>query len=373
MFKVLADKHGYLHMVRVYSGELKANSRIYNSTLDKKENAAQLWQVQADSRRQIDRVEAGDIVGVIGLRDSATGDTLCDAKRPIRLPAIIFPETVISMAIEPETSAERKKLAERLELLKRQDPTFRAIESEETGQTLISGMGELHLEIIKNRLLRDFNLNVKVHNPRVSYRESIAKAVEVTGECHRQVAGQATFGKVRIRMAPEAGGEVVTVAPGASEEITPEFLSVVVDSLKDRCQGGGNFGNPLMDLKITVLGGETHELESTDVSFRIAAVDAFDKALRAAGAVLMEPVMKLEISTPEEFMGEFVADLQQRRATITRTDTRGSLTVINAEAPLAELFGYSSAMRSLSQGRASSSMQPLRYGPAPKEFLDRFM
>ena len=219
VFKILADKHGDLSYVRVYSGKLAANTRAYNPGKDKKENVSQLWHIQADRREQVPEVEAGDIVGIIGLRNSITGDTLCDAKQPILLESILFPETVISMAIEPESSAERKKLHDTLEMLKRQDPTFRARESEETGQTLISGMGELHLEVIKHRLLRDFKLNVRVHKPRVSYRESVKSAVEVTGECRRQQAGQNLFAKVAIRMEPNPQGErlqcpVSIVAPG---------------------------------------------------------------------------------------------------------------------------------------------------------------
>jgi elongation factor G len=373
VFKIVAEKHGDLHFVRVYSGSLNANSRVYNPGKDKKENVPQLWHVQASRREQVDHVEAGDIVGIIGLRHSITGDTLCEPKQPILLETIKFPDTVVSMAIEPETSAERKKLADRLEMLKRQDPTFRAVESEETGQTLISGMGELHLEIIKNKLLRDFNLNVKVHKPRVSYKETIERAVDVTGECHRQMAGQSLFAKVRIRLEPYDAGELVTLGGNAAAQIPAEFLNPTIEALKEQTQGGGQLGHPLVKVKLTVLGGEVHATESTEVAFRIAAADAFSKALRAAGIVLLEPVMKLEINTPEEYLGELVADLQQRRGMITRTDIRGRNTVITAEAPLANLFGYSSAMRSLSQGMASSTMEPSHYGPAPAEVLESFM
>ncbi len=373
VFKIVADKHGDWYFVRVYSGELKANSRVYNPGKDKKENVPQLWHVQASRREQVDRVEAGDIVVVIGLRHSSTGDTLSDPRHPIILESITFPDTVISMAIEPETSADRKKLADVLELLKRQDQTFLASESQETGQTLISGMGELHLEIIKNRLLRDFKLKVKVHKPRVSYKETVERAVEVTGECHRQLAGQSLFAKLRIRLEPYETGEMATLGEKAAEQLPGEFLSAALEALNEQIQGGGVLGNPLVQVKVTALGGQTHETESTDVAFRIAAADAFNKALREAGIVLLEPIMKLEINTPEEFMGELVADLQQRRAMITRTEPRGRNTVIKAEAALASLFGYSSAMRSLSQGMATSTMEPSHYGPAPPEVLESFL
>ncbi|HEX7448440.1 MAG TPA: elongation factor G [Pirellulales bacterium] len=374
VFKVQADRHGDLHYVRVYSGVLSANTRAYNPGKDKKENVAQLWHVQASRKEQIDRVGPGDIVGIIGLRHSVTGDTLCDAKQPILLETIQFPETVISMAIEPETSAERKKLADTLEMLKRQDPTFRAATSEETGQTLISGMGELHLEVIKHRLLRDFNLNVKVKKPQVSYRETVKSSVEATGECNQMVAGQQLFARVKIRLEPHDSGErAVSVLPGGGAGIPPEFLSAVLDALMQEAEGGGSLGYPLMKVRITTLGGETSETGSNEIAFRRAAADAFRRGLQQAGIVLLEPIMKLDITTPEEHLGDIVADLQQRRSVITHTQARGRNTVIEAEAPLANLFGYSSAIRSLSQGRAACSMEPTAYGPAPEEVLRAFM
>jgi len=375
VFKIDADKHGDLHYLRVYSGELKAGSRAYNPTKDKKENIPQLWHIQADRREQVPSVTAGDIVGVIGLRHTITGDTLCDPQHPIVLETIQFPETVISMAIEPESSTERKKLGDVLEMMKRQDPTFRAQENEETGQTLISGMGELHLEVIKHRLLRDYNLDVRVHKPRVSYRETVEHAAEVTGECHRQQAGQTLFAKVRIKIEPfekAAVPVVVSVASGVSETLPEAYLTAVLDVLNEQGQGGGMFGCPMMKVKITVLGGETHETDSNEVAFRMAAADAFNKGLKAAGTVLLEPIMRLDIVVPEENLGDFISDLQQRRAVITHTQARGRNTTIEAEAPLANLFGYSSAMRGLSQGRATASMEPAAYGPAPPEVVQGF-
>jgi elongation factor G len=372
VFKIEAARHGDLYFVRIYSGELKQNSRVLNPGKDKKENVSQLWHIQSDRREQVDRVEAGDIVGIIGLRASVTGDTICDTQHPILLETIRFPETVISMSIEAESTAERKKLADTLEMMKRQDPTFRAQESTETGQTIISGMGELHLEVIRHRLLRDFGLNVRVHKPRVSYRETIERAVEVTGQCHRQQAGQTLFAEVRLRAEPWPDGEQPVTfgeGPKASEELGDSFLSIVREVLADQSIGGGSLGYPLMKVKLTILGGAVHEGESTDIAFRLAAADAFQKALREAGIVLLEPIMRLEITTPEEHLGDFVSDLQQRRALITQTEHRGKMAVIEAQAPLANLFGYSGAMRGLSQGRASCSMEPSAYGPAPAEVL----
>ncbi|NQT36005.1 MAG: elongation factor G [Planctomycetes bacterium] len=374
LFKIQADRHGDLHYVRVYSGQLKANSRVYNPGKDKKENVPQLWRIQADRREQVQSVEAGDIIGIIGLRHSVTGDTLCDPRQPILLETISFPETVISMAIEPESSDERKKLSAALDMMRRQDPTFCARENEETGQTLISGMGELHLEVIKHRLLRDYKLDVRVHTPRVSYRETVETAVEETGECRRVLAGAAHFARLRIRMEPfSEGTKPVTVLTACGDSLPGPFLTAARETLAERADGGGMLGFPLTHAKITILGGETHETESNELAFRMAAADGFERCLRAAGIALLEPVMRLEVTTPEECMGEIVSDLQQRRAMITRTENRGRNTVIAAKAPLANLFGYAGAMRGLSQGRATCTMEPSSYGPAPPEVLERFL
>jgi elongation factor G len=377
VFKVLPAKTGDLYWIRVYSGTLKANSRMLCPGKDKKENVAQLWQIHAtkkDRDGQIDEIGFGDIVGVIGPRFAITGDTLCDPKAPIELESITFPETVLEMAIEPESTAERKKLADTLEMLKRQDPTFKAKENEETGQTLIGGMGELHLEVIKNRLLRDYNLDVKVHKPRVSYRETIEKRVEVVGECHRQIAGQQLFAKVKVRMEPSSDDTQVEIINQIDSEALPaEFIQAALAELKGRSEGGGPIGSfPLTQLKVTLLEGEMNVEQSNETAFTIAAADAFEEALKSAGPVLLEPIMKLSITTPDEYYGEFIGDLAQRRAKIVETDNRGGISVIEAHAPLAELFGYSGAMRSLSQGRAGASMEPLEYAAAPPEIASSF-
>lgn len=373
VFKVQADRHGDLHYVRIYSGELKAQSRVYNPGKDKKENVPQLWRIQSDRRQQLAQASTGEIVGMVGLRHSITGDTLCDPRHPILLEAILFPETVISMAVEPETSVERKKLAAALDMMRRQDPTFRTQENEETGQTLISGMGELHLEVIKHRLLRDFKLNVRFHKPRVSYRETIETAVELVGECRRQVAGQTLFARLRVRMEPDAEATQPVVLANCGASLPEPFLAAAVEVLSERSRGGGSLGFPLMHVKISILGGEFREQESTELAFRLAAADAFERGLREAGIRLLEPIMRLEVATPEENYGEIVGDLQHRRAVITRTHRRGKLTIIEAQAPLANLFGYASAMRSLTQGRATCTMEPHSYGPAPPEVLQSFL
>ena len=369
VFKVLPAKTGDVSWVRVYSGELKANTRVLNPGKEKKDNVSQLWQIHATKREhQIDSVTCGDIVGVIGLRHSITGDTICDTRDPVLLESIRFPETVISMAVEPETTGERKKLDDTLELLLRQDPTV-SVKTSESGQTLLSGMGELHLEIIKNRLLRDFNLDIKFHKPQVSYRESIEHTVEITGECHRQIAGQQLFAKLQIRLEPLESDEqtppVINRCPPGT--IPQELLDAALEELRSLSLGGGLIGFPLMKLRVMVLGGEASDESSDAVAFRIAANDGFERGLRQATPVLLEPIMKLDITTPEEYLGDIVSDLQQRRAIIAKTENRGSSTVIEAHAPLRELFGYSSAIRSLSQGRAGASMEPLNYAAAPPE------
>ncbi len=377
VFKILPAKTGDLYWIRVYSGSLKSNSRVFCPSKDKKENAAQLWQLHATKKErdgQIDEAACGEIVGIIGPRFAVTGDTLCDQKAPILLESIEFPATVIEMAIEPESTGDRTKLAEVLELLKKQDPTFKGEENEDTGQTLIAGMGELHLEVIKNRLLRDFNLNVKVHRPRVSYRETISQAVEVVGSCEREVEGKKLFAKLKIRMEPDEKVETgVAIRSKLTVDSMPmEMVQSVKDEIKARGEGGGAIGSfPLAKMRITLIGAEANE-DSTPMAFSMAAGDAFEKALKKAAPILLEPIMKLTITTPEDYYGEFVSDLAQRRAQIISTDTRLGTTTIVANAPLAELFGYSSAMRSLSQGRAGSSMEPLEYAPAPPEVANGF-
>ena len=378
VFKILPAKTGDLYWVRIYSGELTGNSRVYCSGQDKKENVAQLWQIHAtrkDRDGQIESVGTGEIVGLIGPRFAVTGDTLCDQKSPILLESIEFPETVIEMAIEPESTAERTKLADVLELLKRQDPTFKAKENEDTGQTLISGMGELHLEVIKNRLLRDFNLDVKVHKPRVSYRETISQKVEVTGQCNRLVNGQQMFARVKLRMEPdenvESGVNILSFLP--VDSMPMEMVQIVKDEVKARGEGGGAIGSfPLTKIKVTLVDAEATE-ESTPMAFSIAAGEAFEAALQKAVPMLLEPVMKLTVMTPEEYYGDFVSDLAQRRAQIVSTDTNVGFTKIVAHAPLEELLSYSNTMRSLSQGRAGSSMEPLAYLEAPEEVKKRFL
>jgi len=375
VFKVLAEKHGDLDFVRIYSGTLKAGSRAWNPLKQKKENIAQIWRVQADRREQIPEAAAGDIVGVVGPRASVTGDTLCDAAAPIVLETITFPETVISMAIEPETSLERKKLSEALEMMKRQDPTFRALESEETGQTLISGMGELHLEVIRHRLEREFNLRCRVHKPRVSYKETIGRPVTVAGTIERQAGAQALQATVTLRAEPVDDQGAVTVEQGwfPEADALATLAATMTQSVRESAERGGLKGCPLWAVRITVLESPVPEPFPSDVAVRMAAAEAVERMLAEAGTVLLEPLMKVEVTVPQEHLGDVINDLQQRRGMITATEVRGGVTVLTAETPLASMFGYSAAVRSVSQGRASFTMQPLRYGPAPAETAEAFL
>jgi elongation factor G len=379
VFKILPAKTGDHYWIRVYSGRLEANSRVLCPNRDKKENIAQLWQIHATKREregQVQVLECGDIACAIGPRDAITGDTLCDTREMIELPSIQFAQAVISMAIEPENTAERKKLAEVLEMLKRQDPTFRAQENSESGQTLISGMGELHLDVVKNRLVRDFHLNVKFYKPRVSYRETIGEKVVVEGSCNRVVGSQQMFAKLKLGFEPleDRSAEVIVLDSSPPDRVLPENLrQAVLEELRNRAAGGGLIGSfPLSGIRIRLLASELAEAGSDEVAFRIAANDGFDEGLKQGGAMLLEPLMKMEIITPDDYMGEIVGDLQQRRAIIEKTENRGAATIIMAQAPLKELFGYSSAIRSLSQGRAGCSMEPCGYQEAPAADADAF-
>ncbi len=373
VFKIQSDAHGDLCFVRVYSGVIKSRSRVLNPRLGKKELVSQVWHIQADRREKIDAesAEAGEIVGLTGPKDVVTGDTLCDGQHPVLLESIAFPEPVISMAVEPESSAERKKLADALQLLARQDPTFRARINEETGQTLISGMGELHLEVIRHRLERDLKLNVRVHRPRVSYRETIRTAQETQGSFNRSSGGSQQYAKITLRLEPFRGDEPITLVNKLKPGVVPrELEELLMQTIGDEARGGGELGYPLMHVKITLIDADYNESEGTEVALQAAAMDAVRKGMHDAGVVLLEPIMKLEVVVPDEFLGNIHQDLNIRRATIVGTEQRGDLQVITAEAPLSQMFGYSTQIRSLSQGRASYSMEPLKYDEAPAEVLD---
>jgi elongation factor G len=376
VFKIQADKHADLCWVRVYSGVLKSGSRLLNPRTGKKELISQLWHIQADAREKLetDLVGPGGIAGVIGPKDVVTGDTLCDQKHGIFLESIVFPETVISVAVEPETGDDRKKLEEALQRLAKQDPTFRAKVSEETGQTIISGMGELHLEVLQKRLARDFNLNVKVHKPRVSYRETVRSQAMAEGEFHRAVQGTIQRFGVKVRVEPFEGKEPITVASILKPDALPvDVARLLNQSVYEAAQAGGIVGYPLMHVKFTVLHVDYVEGESTEEAIRSAVSQAVYNTLGKADVGLLEPIMKIEVVTPAEFLGNIQADLNQRHARIMGAEPRDHLTALEAEAALSRMFGYSTQVRSLSQGRASYSMEPLKYDFAPQSVMDEMM
>lgn len=369
VFKIQSDNHGDLYFARVYSGVLKGNSRLLNPRTRKKELVTQLWHIQSDSREKVDEVFAGDICGIVGPKDTATGDTLCDPQKTIVLEKIRFPETVISVAIEPDSSADRKKLVEVLDKLQRQDPTFTANTDAETGQTIVSGMGELHLEVVRHRMERDFNMKVKVHKPRVSFREKLKSSKTIDTQFSITTpAATLAFGLQILAEEDSSGEAPVEVGYKLKPGLMPEGLvKVMMESLRDEANGGGKFGYPLMDLRLTVTKIDFRELESTETAIRSAVAQAFGKLLNEGSMVVMEPVMALEVVTPEEFLGNVQSDLNARRALIVDSDRRGDLCVLKAEVPLTEMFGYSTQIRGISQGRASYSMEPCRYAECPPD------
>ena len=374
-FKIVADKHGDLYFVRVYSGTLKDGSRLLNPRTGKKELVNQIWRVQADSRTKIDSCGPGSIVGVVGPKEAVTGDTLCDQAQPIVLESIRFPETVISMAVEPESSGDRKKLEDTMVRLARQDPTFDARVNPETGQTIVSGMGELHLEVIRNRMEREFNLKVRVHKPRVSYRETVKAGPPIAGrgEFDRPLPeGAVDHAEVAVTLERFDAGEdgpPVTFATTLPHDFPKAALEIVKQSALDEARGGGVVGYPLSGVKLTVTSVKHVPGTTSDTALSAASARAVRDCLAEEDCVLLEPKMKLEVVTPGEFLGNIQADLQSRRAMITGTEPRGDLTVIDAEVALARMFGYSTQVRSLSQGRASYSMELLKYDAAPPEVL----
>jgi len=366
LFKIVADKHNDLYFMRVYSGTIKSGSRMVNPRTGKKEFITRLWHIQADSREKIDQdsAQAGEIVGVVGIKDSVTGDTLCDVKSQIILEQITFPETVISMAVEPETSGDKDKVEQVLGRLGLQDPTFAASIDQDSGQTIISGMGELHLEVLKNRMEREFNLQIRVHKPRVTYKETISSAISVDGTFDKETSTGPNFAAVKLRLAPAA--EVIGV--DVSSEIDLRDLpaihrEVLMSAVRDEAQTGIQ-GFSMTQLKVFITDFQHRAGVTNETAIYAAVGEAFQSALRTAESVVLEPIMKLEITCPDDSTGPIQSDLNSRRAIVTGTEIRGDLHIIEAEAPLAKMFGYSSTVRSQSQGRASFTMEPLRYSPA---------
>lgn len=369
VFKVIADKPMDLYFVRVYCGTLKAGSRILNATRERKENVSRMFRVFAKRREQLAEALAGDIVAVVGLKDALTGDTLCDPKAPVILEKIEFPETVISMAIEPKSSADRDKLGEALRALSRQDPTFAAHIDAETGQTLISGMGELHLEVLTHRLTRDMNVSVNVGKPRVSYRETVTGKAEAEGRFIRQTGGRGQFAVAKVAVEPyepaEGEPQVRFLNHIRGGAISASYAAAVEAGVMDSARSGIIAGFPVIHVQVTLLDGKEHDVDSSELAFENAGRIAFQEAVQKAQPALMEPIMRLELTTPEVYFGAVTGDLNSRRAIITHTELRGDRRVIQAQVPLREMVGYATVLRSLTQGRAGWSMEPYQYVVAP--------
>jgi elongation factor G len=369
VFKIITDKHADLYFLRVYSGTLKANSRVWNAGRQLKEFASKLYHIHADPRHrdELPTAPAGDIVAIIGPRESITGDTLCDPQHPIVLEQIKFAEAVVSQSVEPILSADKDKLIEVLNRLKREDPTFTYRVDPDTGQTLMNGMGLLHLEVKRHRMERDDRLKIKVSKPRVSFRETLKRPVKIEGECVKQAGTTGLFAKVTVAFEPTRGtaAEVVNAIP--PEALPAELVAAAEQGIRGALLSG-NLGYPVIEVKATLLSGVLDEQLSNDIAFQAAGADAVNKALRD-NMVLLEPEMYVEVTVPEEYLGPVTADLNQRRAEITGMNTRGKLSVIEANVPLAKMFDYSDKIRSLTAGRAGWTMEPRAYTAVPDDVL----
>ena len=374
-FKIMNDPYvGQLVFLRVYSGTLDSGSGVYNSTKDKKERVGRLLRMHANKREEVDGIAAGDIAAAVGLKFTTTGDTLCDPDRPIVLEAMTFPEPVIAVAIEPKTKADEEKLGLSLSRLALEDPTFRVTTEAETSQTLIHGMGELHLEIIVDRLLREFRVEANVGKPQVAYRETIRKLAEAQGRFVRQTGGRGQYGDVYLEVEPAAPGEGFSfenkIVGGA---VPREYVPAVEKGVREALETGVLAGYPMVDVRVRLTDGSYHEVDSSEMAFKIAGSMAVKEACRRAKPVLLEPVMNVEAVTPEEYMGAVVGDLNSRRGRILAMEARGSSQVIRANVPLGTMFGYATDLRSMTQGRATYTMQFARYEEAPAAIAEEIM
>jgi elongation factor G len=373
-FKVQAERHENLYYLRVYSGELKTKSRVYNPERDQMENITRLYRMDADSHTALEAAGPGEIVAVAGPRATVTGDTLCDRRHPIILEQIVFPETVISMAIEPRTQADKDKLHEALEEMALEDPTFRYKTDPDTGQLIISGMGELHLDIIRDRLLRTFKVAANVGPPRVSYRESLAAPARIDYTFTQPATGQPQFARVVLEFVPDADVSGIAFTNACPEDRLPRHIVHAIETTVRNSVGtGGMFGFPLIRLAIRLVDGEFNPAVSTEAAFEAATSICFRKAVDQAGTILLEPVMKLEVVTPEQNMGDVISFVNSCRGTIEHIDQKGDLRIVRARAPLASLFGFSTRLRSVTAGRGSYSMEPVGFQPAPESVQKSFL
>ena len=374
-FKIQTDPHvGKLTYCRVYSGTLKAGSYTYNSTRKEKERVGRLLLMHANQREEMDEARAGEIVAIVGLKSTKTGDTICDENKQIELEGISFAEPVIYLAIEPNTKSDQEKMGMALAKLSEEDPTFEIKSNPETGQTVIGGMGELHLEIIVDRMKREFKVDATVGKPQVAYRETITKPAEGEGKYIKQSGGRGQYGHVLIRVEPKERGTGYEFVNEITGGVVPrEYIEPTNKGIQESLARGFLAHFPMSDLTVTLYDGSYHEVDSSELSFKMAGSLAIRAAAKEAGMVLLEPVMKVEVSTPDEFMGDIIGDLGSRRAQIQGTNTRGNIVIITALAPLAEMQGYVTILRSMSQGRASSVMLPSHYEIVPKNITDKII
>ena len=371
-FKIMADPYvGKLAFFRVYSGTLSSGSYVFNSTKGKKERIGRILQMHANHRAELDTVYSGDIAAAVGLKDTTTGDTLCDESKPIILESMEFPDPVISVAVEPKTKNDQEKMGIALQKLAEEDPTFRVRTDQETGQTIISGMGELHLEIIVDRMLREFKVDCNVGNPQVAYRETIRKSAKAEGKFVRQSGGHGQYGHCWLELTPQEPGEGFTFENKIVGGVIPkEFINPIENGVREAMDNGVIAGYPMVDVKVTVYDGSYHEVDSSEMAFKIAGSMAFRNGAEKANPVLLEPYVKVEVIVPEEYMGDVMGDINSRRGRIEGMEARNGAQVINAFVPLSEMFGYSTDLRSKTQGRGNYSMEVSYYDEVPKNIAE---
>ena len=374
-FKIQSDPHvGKLAYVRVYSGILTSGTYVLNTTKDNRERVGRILQMHANHREEIAEVRAGDICAIIGLKSTFTGDTLCDPANPVVLESIIFPEPVISISIEPKTRSDQDKMGAALGRLAEEDPTFRVRTNEETGQTLIDGMGELHLEVIVDRMLREFRVEANVGQPQVAYRETITQPVRAEGRHVRQSGGKGQYGHCVVIFEPQERGkgyEFVDKIVGGT--IPREFINPINQGIQESLTTGGQAGYPVVDIKATLVDGSYHDVDSSEMAFKIAGSLALKDGIRRGKSVILEPIMAVEVTTPDDFMGDVIGDLNSRRGQIQGMEARGGAQVVRANVPLANMFGYVTDLRSATQGRAVSSMTFDHYAPVPSTVAEEML
>ena len=370
-FKLWSDPFvGKLVFFRVYSGKLSKGDTVYNPRTNKRERISRLIQIQADKREDIDTCYSGDIAAIVGIKNITTGDTLCDEDYPILLEPPSFPDPVISMAVEPKTKLDQEKMSNALQRLAEEDPTFRVFTNEETGQTIIAGMGELHLEIIRDRMFREFKVEANAGKPQIAYKETILVPADGEGKLIKQSGGRGQYGHVIVKIAPNARGKGITIENKVvGGNIPKEYIPACVKGLKEATHNGVIGSYPVIDIHVDIVDGSYHDVDSNELAFKMAAIFSLKDALKKAKPILLEPIMKVENITPEEFQGDIMGDLNRRRARISGVETKGKLSTITAEVPLAELFGYATAIRSLSKGRSSYSMEPSHFEQVPANVL----